>query len=231
MGCEKRQEFVVTSKIGGDRMIDSNLEQYLSKAIDKKDNLITQLEQYAEEHNVPIMEPLGIDFLQQMIRMNKPKRILEIGTAIGYSAICMAQSHPDTYIVTMERDEQRYQEAVKNIEAANLTDRIEVIFGDALEEGVKLQDEEPFDLLFIDAAKGQYKRFFELFEKTLSPDGVIISDNVLFKGYVYNNPEDGTNKAKIAKKIETYNQWLLQHPDYKTSIVPIGDGVAVSVKR
>lgn len=218
-------------QIGGVFMIDSNVEQYLSKAIDEKDTFIKQLETYAKEHHVPIMEPLGIDFLQQMIRLHKPKRVLEIGTAIGYSAICMAQSDPDCHIVTMERDKERYEEAIKNIEQANLHDRIEVIFGDALETGEALLEEEPFDLLFIDAAKGQYKRFFELFTRTLTEDGIILSDNVLFKGLVANNPEDGTNKAKIARKIEAYNDWLIHHPDYKTTIVPIGDGVAISVKR
>jgi len=212
-------------------MIDPKQETYLMKTVDKPEEHIQHLQQYAQDHHVPIMEPLGIEFLEQLIRLKQPKRILEIGAAIGYSAIRMAQCYPQCEIVTVEREEQRYNEAVQNIQGAQLEDRITVIFGDALEVSDELLTYGPFDLLFIDAAKGQYQRFFELFTPCLSENGVIISDNVLFKGYVADNPNDGSNKARIARKIEAYNDWLIQHPDFKTNIVPIGDGVAISTKR
>ncbi|KGX84720.1 O-methyltransferase [Pontibacillus marinus] len=212
-------------------MIDPKQETYLMKTLDEPDEHIQQLQTYAQDHRVPIMEPLGIEFLEQLIRMKQPKRILEIGAAIGYSAIRMAQCYPHSEIVTVEREEQRYHEAVQNIQDAQLENRINVVFGDALEVSDDLLSQGPYDVLFIDAAKGQYQRFFELFTPSLAKDGVIISDNVLFKGYVADNPNDGSNKAKIARKIEAYNEWLIQHPDFKTNIVPIGDGVAISTKR
>ncbi|QHE53079.1 O-methyltransferase [Pontibacillus sp. HMF3514] len=212
-------------------MIDPKQETYLMKTLDEPDEHIQQLQTYAQDHRVPIMEPLGIEFLEQLIRMKQPKRILEIGAAIGYSAIRMAQCYPHSEIVTVEREEQRYHEAVQNIQDAQLENRIKVVFGDALEVSDDLLSQGPYDVLFIDAAKGQYQRFFELFTPSLAKDGVIISDNVLFKGYVADNPNDGSNKAKIARKIEAYNEWLIQHPDFKTNIVPIGDGVAISTKR
>lgn len=216
---------------GGQGMIDPKQETYLMKTLDKPGQHIKQLQQYAEEHHVPIMEPLGMEFLEQLIRIKQPERILEIGAAIGYSAIRMAQSYPQSEVVTVEREDKRYHEAVQNIQDAGLEHRITIVHGDALEVAEKLSSQGPFDALFIDAAKGQYQRFFELFTPSLSDNGMIISDNVLFKGYVADNPSDGSNKAKIANKIDAYNDWLVQHPDFKTNIVPIGDGVAISTKR
>ncbi len=212
-------------------MIDPKLEHYLMQTIDQREEDIVAIESYATENHVPIMEPLGIEFLQQMIRIKQPKRILEIGAAIGYSAIQMAKSYPDCEVVSIERDEQRYNEAVRNINKLGLENRVHVLFGDAFDLADSLKAKGPFDVLFIDAAKGQYQRFFELFTPELEPNGMVISDNVLFKGFVADDPDDGSNIAKIARKIRTYNEWLVQHPDYQTTIVPVGDGVAISVKK
>ncbi|MFC0522515.1 O-methyltransferase [Pontibacillus salicampi] len=190
-----------------------------------------ELEAYAKENHVPIMDPLGMEFVQQMIRLKEPVRILEIGTAIGYSAIQMAYSNPDVHITTIERDEDRYNEARRNIARAQLEKRITIIQGDALEVSDTVKVHGPFDMLFIDAAKGQYQRFFETYKPMLEDNGFILSDNVLFKGYVANHSADGSNTAKIASKIRSYNDWLLAHPQFKTTIMPIGDGIALSVKR
>ncbi|QSS99050.1 O-methyltransferase [Pontibacillus sp. ALD_SL1] len=212
-------------------MIDPKLEKYLMQTIDQREEDIVAIETYANENHVPIMEPLGIEFLQQMIRIKQPARILEIGAAIGYSAIQMAKSYPNCEVVSIERDEQRYNEAVRNITKLGLENRVQVLFGDAFDLADRLKAKGPFDVLFIDAAKGQYQRFFELFTPELESNGMVISDNVLFKGFVADDPADGSNIAKIARKIRTYNEWLVQHPEYQTTIVPVGDGVAISVKR
>ncbi|KGP90449.1 SAM-dependent methyltransferase [Pontibacillus chungwhensis BH030062] len=212
-------------------MIDPKLEHYLMQTIDQREDDIKAIESYANENHVPIMEPLGIEFLQQMIRIKQPARILEIGAAIGYSAIQMAKSYPNCEVVSIERDEQRYKEAVRNITKLGLENRVHVLFGDAFDLADSLKAKGPFDVLFIDAAKGQYQRFFELFTPELESNGMVISDNVLFKGFVADDPADGSNIAKIARKIRTYNEWLVQHPEYQTTIVPVGDGVAISVKR
>ncbi|MRH43035.1 SAM-dependent methyltransferase [Aquibacillus halophilus] len=199
--------------------------------IDKKADWVSRLEEYAAENRVPIMEPLGMDFLMQIVRLKKPKKILEIGSAIGYSALRMLEASPETQIVTIERDEIRYQEAVSNINKLAPENKITVIFGDALEETNEIKKLAPYDLLFIDAAKGQYQRFFETYSEYLTEDAIIISDNVLFKGLVANSSSDKDRLTNLAIKIRTYNEWLIKHPSYKTSIVPIGDGVAISVRR
>ncbi|WP_226583256.1 O-methyltransferase [Halobacillus litoralis] len=206
-------------------------EAYLQSLLSEPSKPIQELESYAREQGVPIMEPLGIDFLMQLIRMQQPERILEIGTAIGYSALRMLEANPDSRITTVERDTGRYQEAKKNIKKMEADEQITIIHGDALETAEDVRAYGPYDLLFIDAAKGKYEEFFHLYAPMLNEDGVIISDNVLFKGYVADDEEASPRMAKIARKIRTFNEWLVQHPDYHTSIVPIGDGVAITKKR
>nr|WP_234400694.1 O-methyltransferase [Virgibacillus senegalensis] len=211
--------------------MDDQLEQYLTGTVPEAPEWAAKLEAYAREHHVPIMEPLGIQCLMQLIRIKKPAKILEIGTAIGYSALRMLEANPSAQITTIERDEQRYQEAISNIAAQGKQTRIQVIFGDALEVGEQAGKSGPYDMLFIDAAKGQYRRFFEDYSKHLAEDGVIVSDNVLFKGLVAAESDQKDRLNKIAGKVRDYNEWLVQHPDFYTTIVPVGDGIAVSVRR
>ena len=142
-------------------------------------NEIKEIKKYALENKVPIMMDDGIDFLTTFIIKNQIKSVLEIGTAIGYSAIMMALSNPYVTITSIERDEVRYLEALKNIKKLNLEDRITLIFKDALD--VKLPDK--FDLVFIDAAKSQSIRFFEQFSRNLNKNGFILTDNMDFPGY------------------------------------------------
>ncbi len=208
-------------------MIPSEIETYLHSLIPDRDPLLMDMEKFAKDHNVPIMELIGIETLLQLLRLIQPKNILEIGTAIGYSAIRMARAIPHVSIVTLERDEERYNKALYYIDQANNKDQIKVILGDALE--VNLQ--QSFDVIFIDAAKGQYTKFFEKFEPLLSENGVIISDNVLFKGLVALNASDNRRTKSLVKKIQDYNEWLMQHTSYDTTILPIGDGIAISKRR
>lgn len=210
--------------------MDQALEQYLLQTIKPKNQLIQEMETHANQKDVPIMEPLSIEFLMQLIRIKKPKRILEIGAAIGYSAIRMAQAQQGCHIVTIERDEVRYKHAVDFVDKAGLSDQIDIVFGDVFDKEKELLETGPYDLLFIDAAKGQYQKFFEMFSKVLNKDGIIISDNVLFKGYVAEDI-DSSRQQKIGRKLRLFNDWLVDHPDYHTTIMPIGDGVAISVKR
>lgn len=212
-------------------MIDETIKQYLEKLVPNRDEIIIEIERYAKMHQVPIMDLLSMETMLQILRLCQPKKILEIGTAIGYSAIRMAKALPNTTIYTIERDEDRYKEAVKNVEECGLTNRIHIIFGDALEEVQQLEKEGHFDVLFIDAAKGQYRRFFELYTPYLIDNGIVISDNVLFRGYVAEEMLHNKRLKNLAKKIDQYNQWLTSHPDYLTTILPIGDGIAISVKK
>ena len=192
-------------------------------------NDIKEVKDYAERENVPSMQDDGIDFLTSFIVKKQLKNILEVGTAIGYSAIMMALCSNDVHITTIERDETRYMEALKNIKKFNLEDKITLIFNDAL--NVNLEEE--YDLIFIDAAKGKNQDFFEHFENNLTRDGYIITDNMYFHGYVNMNDEEipSKNILGIVRKIRDYTYFLENHMIYKTTIYNIGDGIAVTERR
>ena len=188
---------------------------------------IEEIEKYAEDYNIPIMLKDGIDFLTQYIKDNKVKNILEIGSAIGYSAIKMALVDKKINVTTIERDLERYNLAVKNINEFNLNEQIKIINGDALETEIDGE----FDLIFIDAAKAQYIKFFEKYKKNLSKNGVIISDNLSFHGLVDDDTQiNNRNTKQLVKKIRKYIDYLKNNPDYKTMFYKLGDGVAISIK-
>ncbi|MBM7701426.1 O-methyltransferase [Metabacillus iocasae] len=214
-------------------MLLQNVEHYVEQLIPKRNELIEEMEHYAQEHGVPIMELIGIETLLQLLRLYNPERILEIGTAIGYSAIRMVTALPDTKVVTVERDEERYEKALHFIERANKANQIHTLFGDAFDLHEQIVAEGPYDTVFIDAAKGQYQRFFELYVPLLKEGGVIISDNVLFKGYVAQDVEEIKTRGarSLTRKLQAYNEWLMNHPGFYTTILPIGDGIAISIKR
>ena len=186
---------------------------------------INEIKSYAKENNVPIMMDDGIDFLTNLIRQRKVKNILEIGTAIGYSAIMMALVNDDIKITSIEKDDKRYFEAIKNIKKFNLEDRITLIYNDALE--IKLKDK--YDLIFIDAAKGQYTKFFEKYKNFLNPNGTIITDNIKFHGYVGESSKlDKGNLKSLVEKIENYIEFLKSNTEFDTKFYDIGDGLSVS---
>jgi len=197
--------------------------------VDNAYSMLRELKEYAKENDVPIMQEEGIDFLTTFVIKYQINNVLEIGTAIGFSAISMALANPKLKITSIERDEVRYLEAVKNVKKFNLEDRITLLFNDALE--VKLEDE--YDLIFIDAAKGQNKNFFEKFEKRLSEDGFIITDNMKFHGYVDKDESEIKNRnlRGLVRKIKDYKVFLENHDEYKTKFYDLGDGIAVSTKR
>ncbi|WP_377888370.1 O-methyltransferase [Alkalihalobacillus sp. R86527] len=212
-------------------MISDHVEQYLESLRPKREELIEEMEQYAKDYHIPIMEQTSLDVMLQIMSFLNPKRILEIGTAIGYSAIRMAQIVPEAEIVTVERDQERYYEAVSNVEKAGYSHRIKVMYGDAFELSEELKSHGPYQSLFIDAAKGQYKRFFDEFYECLQPQGVIFSDNILFRGMVAEEEVEEKRFRSMVKKLRHYNEFLMSHPELDTTIYPIGDGLAVSKRK
>lgn len=213
-------------------LLSDEITVYLESLIPSRDNIIQEMEVYAKENDVPIMELVGIEAMLQILRLIQPASILEIGTAIGYSAIRMAKALPEANIVSIERDEIRYTKALEYIEMTNTSSQIKVHLGDALDLGENPEKlGTSFDVIFIDAAKGQYQRFFNSYENVLSPNGVIITDNVLFKGLVALEEVEVKRTRSLVKKIKTYNEWLISNPKYITTILPIGDGIAISKKR
>ena len=190
------------------------------------DNIINEMEEYAKENNVPIMTKDGIEFLMNYIKDNNIVRILEVGTAIGYSAIRMCTVRDDIVVTTIERDEVRYKEAVKNVSKAGFDNRIKLIFGDALE--VELEGE--YDLIFIDAAKAQNQKFFEMFKRNLKPTGTIITDNMKFHGLVDTPIEqiNSRNLRQLVRKVRNYTEFLKNNDEFNTEFLSLGDGIAIS---
>ena len=212
-------------------MLNEKLHFYIESLIPERNPLFTEMEGYAKEHNIPIMELAGIETMLQLLRIQQSKKILEVGTAIGYSGLRMVNALPNANVVTIERDLERVQVAEEFINRSNKGEQILIIKGDALELEVQVSQHAPFDAIFIDAAKGQYKKFFEIYSKYLNDDGMIITDNVLFKGLVCETEIESKRTRNLVKKINEFNQWLMNNPDYFTVILPVGDGVAISKRR
>ena len=187
-----------------------------------------RLEKYAIKNNIPIMQKDGIEFLCNYIKDNNFKNILEIGTAIGYSAIKMALIDKNIKITTIERDEIRYKEAIKNISDYKVSEQINLIFGDALD--IKLTSK--YDLIFIDAAKSQYIKFFEKYKKNLTNNGIIVSDNLNFHGLTHSKEFiKSRNVRALVRKLNNYIEFLKNNEEFNTKFLDIGDGISISYKN
>ena len=193
------------------------------------DEYILDIKKYAKDKNVPIMMDDGIKFLTNYIKETKRYNILEIGTAIGYSSILMALQDENRKVTTIEKDEVRYKEALKNIKNLGLDGRINPIFNDAL--NVTLND--TYDLIFIDAAKSKNEEFFIKFSNNLKDNGVIITDNINFHGLT--NKDLSEIKSRdlrgLVRKIKNYKEFLINNKAYKTTFYDVGDGISISKKR
>ena len=188
---------------------------------------ILEMEKYAIDNNVPIIEKKSIAFIMKYIKNNNVLNVLEIGSAIGYSSILMASSTKDVQVTTIERDETRYIECLKNVKKCGMEKKINVVYQDALE--LNLSEELRYDLIFIDAAKGQYTKFFEKYKHFLNPGGAIITDNIKFHGYVGESSKlDKGNLKSLVEKIENYVEFLKNNPEFDTKFYDIGDGLSVS---
>ncbi len=187
---------------------------------------LAQMEQYASENHVPIIEKEGLAILLDIIKKEQPKRILELGTAIGYSS---AQMHLATgaEVYTIEREEEMYNLACQNHQILNLNHQINRIFGDALL--VDNQDYGIFDVLYIDAAKAQNRKFLEKFEQNLAIGGIVVLDNLLFHGWVNTKPEEiqTRNLRQLVRKINDFLDYIKNHPDYDFTLLEEGDGIGI----
>ncbi|MBK3914404.1 O-methyltransferase [Listeria ivanovii] len=207
------------------------IHDYLLKHIPESSPFFVELEKYAKENEVPIMERDSLYCLLQILDIQKPQRILELGTAIGYSALKMADKLPGAEIISVERDEERYKQAIHNIERYGAADRVKVLLTDAIEGAEEISSYGPFDAIFIDAAKAQYEKFFHIYTNSLAPDGVIYSDNVLFKGLALDMSPEKQRKLRVARKMRHFNDFLVTHPDFETTTIPLGDGLSISKRR
>ncbi|MBL7565126.1 O-methyltransferase [Staphylococcus saccharolyticus] len=208
-----------------------NLNQnYLTQLHQSLDNEIENLRDDAESNQVPIVDKLTLDLLKQLIRMNNAKEILEIGTAIGYSSMQFASISDGIKVTTIERNENMIMNAKVHFQEFNYQHQIRLIEADALEAYDQVNDRE-YDMIFIDAAKAQSRKFFELYTPLLKKGGLVVTDNVLYHGFVSNiDIVRSRNVKQMVKKVQQYNQWLMKQSHFTTNFINMDDGIAISIK-
>lgn len=204
------------------------IDDYVSGLVPERSPLLKRLEQEASVEGIPIVQLASAQVMRMLLLLHRPKSILEIGTAIGYSTIWMAEAAPGARIVTMDIDEDRLTRARANVAEAGCAERIEILSRDAT---LGLPGDYQFDCLFIDAAKGQYRAFLDLYLPLLREGGLVISDNVLFRGLVATPEEASKRQRPMLDKLLSYNAYLMERSDLETTFIPVGDGLAISIKR
>lgn len=206
------------------------IDDYIRATINRETGFLKEIEDYAAINHIPIISPETAAFMKVLVKLHKPSRILEVGTAIGYSALIMISVLGETSsIETIEINEVCADLAQKNISKMGFEKKIRIIRGDALEVLQCLSA--PYDMIFVDASKGQYLEFLPECLRLIKSGGVIISDNVLYKGLVSQNDPVIHKHRTIAVKLREYLDLLCRDERLETAIVPIGDGLAVSIKR
>ncbi len=193
---------------------------------------LIELKNKALEDQIPIMQEEGLAFMVELLQECQASSVLEIGSAVGYSAIYMARHVQSVKIDTIERDDFRAKQAKQNIEAFQLDKRIELHLADALELEETVLKYAPYDCIFIDAAKAQYQKFFEKYIHLLKADGFVIVDNLDFHGMVFDIEHiQNRNTRALVRKIKRFKDWILNNGDYESEYVQKGDGIVVIRKR
>jgi len=203
------------------------IENYINRTHKKEEGFFSDLRKYAEENHIYIVKPQVERLLCVLMETLKPQNILEVGTAIGYSALLML-NHTDknAKITTIERDEEVLKKARENIKSCNKEDNIRCIFGDATEVLENLSGQ--FDFIFIDAAKGQYRDHFEKSLKLIRTGGIILTDDVLYFGMTASDELATKKHITITRRLREYLDFLCNDERFETVILPIGDGVAIT---
>lgn len=212
-------------------IVEERLVTYINSLDRGNTELLDEIEAEAVRDYVPIIRKEMQSFLKMMLQLHQPRRILEVGTAVGFSAILMAEYNPKPCeITTIENYEKRIPIARENFKRAGKQDMIELLEGDATQVLKTLQ--EPFDFIFMDAAKGQYLNFLPDILRLLSPGGILISDNVLQDGDIVESRFAVTRRNRtIHKRMREYLYELTHHEELVTTVLPVGDGITVSVKK
>jgi len=206
------------------------IESYIRDITPRHSGYLQDMEDYAYDNDIPIIEPEVSQFMKLIVKLYKPRKILEIGTAIGYSALVMAESLEGNFrITTIERDEKMISLAKKYVSRSPYNNNITILEGDASEILSGLVDN--YDFIFLDGAKGQYLQFLNHCKKLLSPHGLIVSDNVLFKGMVASDELLIKRKKTIVKRLREYLKYINEMEGYISSIIPIGDGIALTYRE
>ena len=186
---------------------------------------LKRIKELALENHIPIIMDDTLEVIEKILIEEKPKRILEIGTAVGYSAACFARMNEDTIIDTIELNEERYNEAVVNLEKIGIKDRVNVFLGNAVDILPTLNNE--YDIVFIDANKGKYPVFLGEAIRMIKPNGLIIADNVLYKGYVMSDYNKHKQRTAV-RHLREYLKEATENEMLDTEILEVGDGLAVT---
>jgi predicted O-methyltransferase YrrM len=212
-------------------LVEDRVTDYLRSLIPPYDEKLQNLARQCRKAHVPIVEPEVAQLLLFLVSSRKPKKILEIGTAVGYSSILMGRviRQYKGSIATIERNRARYLSARKNIENAGLDEYINLIYGDASDILIELKDS--YDMVFLDAAKGQYLNFYPEIYRLLLPGGILVADNVLYRGLVIPGSTFHRRKKTMVCRLRKFLQELNTNPSLTTTILPIGDGVAIAYKE
>lgn len=201
-------------------------EGYLDRLLPPRDPLLREMEELAaREGGIPISDPEVGRFLGILARSLGARLILEIGTAIGYGALCLARGNPQARVVTIDPDPGRLATARDFLKRAGVADRVELVEGAALDVLPRLQG--VFDLVYIDAVKTEYRRYLDLILPKLRVGGLIVCDNLLWKGRVAEPPEEGDETAEA---LWSFNAYLMMHPQLQAVVLPLGDGVGIATK-
>ena len=213
-----------------DAIVYPYITSFLRNEIPERQGILKELEEYAAKNSVPIVQPETAKLLEALMCIKRPGRILEVGCAIGYSAILMAQyMAEDGSISTVEWDADMTELARKNIEKAGLSDRITVINNDAKEVLPRLTGE--YDVIFLDGPKAHYIYMLNDCIRLLKKGGILISDNILYKGMVADDEHVIRRKITIVKRLRRFISAQMQRAELETVILPLGDGVTVAVKK
>ena len=207
-------------------IVHGYIETYIDNTHKKNEAFYETLRAYAEENHIYILKSDVERFLRTLLAIHRPRQILEVGTAIGYSAMLMAESGENTHVTTVERDETVLLQAKENVAKRGLSDRIHFIFGDATEVLENLSGS--FDFAFIDAAKGKSRDHFDKVLSYMSSGGVIVTDDVLYMGMTASDELATKKHITITRRLREYLDYLCSDERFETVILPIGDGVAVT---
>ena len=214
-----------------DAIVAPYVTDYIREHTITENPYLKEMELFAKENNVPIAEPETARLISVITKLVRPKKILEVGCAIGYSAIIMSESLPEGgHITTLEYDPKMVELARKNIEIMGLSDKITVIEADAKDYISYLDDSETYDIVFLDGPKAHYLFMLDDSVRLLKKGGLLISDNILFKGMTADDGHFARRKVTIINRLREYIDTLMTHPQLHTSILSQGDGVTLSIK-
>jgi len=207
------------------------MEKYLETLLGERDPLLQEMEAQALKETIPVVTPMVGNFLNLLVHIGKAQAILEIGTAIGYSTIWLGRAAETTggQVTTIDMNKDRRARALNYFERAGLENRITALQGDARKILPTLETK--FDFVFIDAAKGEYLEYLNLIYPLIAPEGVLVVDNVLFRGWVVPGSTFPPKYDRLVKGLRQFIENLSQNPDFTTTVLPFGDGVSVSQRK